>query len=369
MAEAEVKSKKRKVIKEGNFTPDDLRALVNKNFGEGTMKLGSDPSLEIKRLPTGLLVVDEALRGGLAMGRTVEIYGGSSIGKTTFAYMVMAAAQAAGMEAAYVDGEKTFNAPYAAHQGVDIDKLHYHEQVHGPRCIDFMETLIRSKLFGVIVLDSTSSLLPLEELETDMEASSYGMQQAKLMSKAMRKLTAANENGGCIVIFINQLRDNVGVTFGKKTTTSGGRAMSFYASTRLEFSLLETVRGKGTTINPTTGELKSGDKQDVIGHRVQVTIEKDKTGARPKEKTTTFFDYRIGKFDPIEDLIYLGLLYGLIEKKGNSWWVDGYEKKKQTYRKQFKKWLRKHPEVCDELEERLRASFESPTEFAGVEDD
>lgn len=370
MAEAATTKKKRKVIKEGSLSPDDLRAIINKNFGEGTIKKGSDPSLLVKRVPTGSLVVDEALRGGLALGRTVEIYGPASAGKTAFAYGVMAVVQSLGLEAAYVDCEKTFNPAFAAHCGVDIETLHIHEQVHGARVVDFAETLIRSKLFGVIVIDSTSALLPIEELETDMEASSYGMQQAKLMSKAMRKLTAANENQGCLVIFINQLRDNVGVSFGKKTTTSGGRAMAFYASTRLEFAIIETLRGKGSTVNPDTGEIKSGDKTAVTGHRLQITVEKDKTGAQPKEKTTTVFDYRTGRFDKIEDLIYLGLLYGLIEKKAQTWWVDGYESKKQVYRKQFKKWLRKHPDVCEELEARLRASFESPEEFAtDVEDE
>lgn len=368
MAE-EAKTKKRKVIREGALTADDLRKLVNKNFGEGTVKRGSDPSLAVKRIPTGNLAIDEAMRGGLALGRTIEVYGTAGAGKTAFCYQVMAAVQQAGLEAAYVDCEKTFNPAFAEHQGVDTEALHLHEQVHGARVIDFVETLIRSRLFGVVVVDSTSSLLPIEELETDMEASSYGMQQAKLMSKAMRKLTAANENQGCIVIFINQLRDNVGVSFGKKTTTSGGRAMSFYASTRLEFAIVETLRGKGSTVNPVTGEIKEGDKTAVIGHRLQVTIEKDKTGARPKEKTTMTFDYRTGKFDHLEDLIYLGLLYGLVEKKGNSWWVDGHEGKKQVYRKQFKKWLRKHPDVCDELEGRLRESFEAPEDYATDEDE
>lgn len=343
------------------LSASDLKAALNKHFGEGTIKSGSDPDIAVSRCPTGVLSVDEITRGGLPFGRTVEIYGPPSAGKTAFCYHVMAQAQMMGREAAYIDCEKTFSPKFAEHIGVDIERLQIHEQVHGPRVIDVVEAMIRSRLFGVIVVDSTSALLPIEDLETDMEKSSYGMQQAKLMSKALRKLTAANINGseGTLVVFLNQIRDAIGVTYGKKTTTSGGRAMGFYASTRLEFSFQETIKGKGLNVNPTTGEVKSEDTKGIVGHRLGVTIDKDKTGLRPKEKTTCVFDYRLGDFDPVEDLIYVGIMYRLIERSGNSWWVVGYEKDKKVHRKAFKKWLRKSHDVQEELELKIRGSFPS----------
>lgn len=361
-------ARKKRVVAE-TFTTEDLKKAIDKQFGEGTMRFGSDPELEIQRMSTGVLAVDEIMRGGLPRGRHVEIFGSSSIGKTSLSYYIMAAAQLRGEEVAYVDAEKTFNAKLASHCGVDLDRMAYHEQVHGPRCVDFVETLVQSRLYSVVVVDSISALVPLEDVTTGMEASSYGMQQAKMMSKALRKLTAANTFNGTTIVWINQTRDNVGVSFGKKTTTSGGRAMGFYATTRIEMSKLETLTKKGQQVDPSTGEIKSKDRVP-YGHRIQVRIEKEKSGARPLETTTIVFDYEQGKFDEIEDLIYLGVLYGLVHKKNNTWWIDGYEKKKVgTGRKGFKKFLRKHPDLAQELRGWIIDSIEEPTEFASPDDD
>lgn len=359
-------TKKRKgKAKVESLTPEALQTIINQRFGAGTMLMASDPSLEIVRIPSGVWSVDAVLGGGFPRNRFVEVYGSASVGKTYLALMLIASAQKLGLRCAFVDVEKTFDPIFAAACGVDLEKLAFHQQVHGARVVDFMETLLRSKLYDVIVMDSIASLLPLPEYENDMEAGSYGMEQAKLMSKALRKLTAANSQ--TVMFFINQTREAVGVMFGSKTLAPGGRAMSHYAGIRIEMVRTESLKRKGRSVDHKTGEIK--DNTDVVfGHRVLVRVPKDKTGgiALPNAETTFVFNYEKSRHDHLEDLIFLGSLYGLVyqKKKGKAtvWWLEDYEDEAQTGRNRFKKWLRKNRAVREEMEEILRDKISEDSE-------
>lgn len=345
-AKKAVKKKASKAI-----TPKELQKAINKQFGEGTMKMASDPDLVIERIPTGILSVDFITSGGLPRGRHIELFGSANAGKTYTALRFIAEAQRRGLRAAFVDVEKSFDPLFAEHAGVDLSKLAFHHQKHGNQVVDFIETLLRSKLYDVIVLDSIAALLPKSELENDMEAGSYGAEQAKLMSKALRKLTTANEK--TVLVYINQTREAIGVMFGKRTRTSGGVAMWFYAGTRIEMVKTESIKRSARQIDPSNGSEKVSDI--VVGHRVLVRIEKDKTGgSRPYEQTSFTFNYEKSEIDHLEDLIYLGRVTGLIHKTGDKWWVDGYEDEKQHGRPRFKKWLRRNRAVAEELEEMIR---------------
>lgn len=339
------------------LTPKQLAALMNKRFGEGTMRMASDPSLEIIRLPSGILTVDALIGGGFPRNRHSELFGGASVGKSYLAQKIIATVQEMGGRGAWVDTEKTLDPQFAAACGIDLDELAYHEQEHGPKCVNAMETWLRSELYDVIVCDSISALLPLYEFENELGAGSMGMEQAKLMSAALRKLTAANKSTA--MIWINQTRESVGaLVFGKKTTTSGGRSMGHYAGVRLELVKIETLKKKGRKVNPKTGVID--ENADVpYGHRVLVKGAKDKTGGlyRPDDETSFVFDYETSSHDPIEDLIYLGLVYDYIGRKGDDWWVEDYEKQKKNGRARFKRWLVDHPEVCEELEGWIRAEL------------
>jgi recombination protein RecA len=337
------------------LSPLALKNAINKRW-PGAMVMASDPTLVIERLPTGVLTVDALLGGGFPRNRFAEIYGSASVGKTYLVLKMIATCQKMGLRCAWVDVEKTFDPVFAAAIGVDLDELAFHTQVHGARCVDFMETLLRSGQYDVIAMDSIASLLPLAEYENDMEAGSYGMEQAKLMSKALRKLTAANSRTA--MIFINQTRENVGVMFGSKTLAPGGKAMGHYAGIRLELVRTENLKRKGKVPDKKTGEIKEGDV--VFGHRVLVKAAKDKTGSilRPGDETTFVFNYEKARHDHVEDLIYLGRVHGLIKTKktGNTerWWVDGYDDESVVGRPKFKTWLRKNRAVREELEENIR---------------
>lgn len=338
------------------LTPESLQKLINKRWGPGTLKMASDPSLRIERLPSGILSVDDMIGGGFARGRHAEIFGSANVGKNYLVYSLIAKTQEDGGRCFFADVENTFDPIFAKTVGVDIDNLGIHEQLHGPRVIDVTETMLRSGLYDVMVIDSIATLLPMADYENDMEAGSYGMEQAKLMSKALRKLTAANQR--TVLVFLNQTRENIGVSFGKKTITSGGRAMAFYAGLRLELVRTENLKKKGKIVDQKTGEIKDGEV--VYGHRVLVRGEKDKTGGlvRPLDETTFVFNYEKGRHDSIEDLLYLGRKYGLIGMKKPSsgaatWWVDGYEDEKKVGRPAFKKWLRRNRAICEELEEQI----------------
>lgn len=344
-----------KKIKVESLSPSAVRDLINKKYGEGTMKFGNDPSLQIERIPSGILSVDYLLSGGFTRGRHTELFGSAGIGKTAVAYRLMASAQALGENVGYIDAESTFDPDFASHLGVDVETMAYHRQVNANRVVDFAEVLLRSDSFGVLCIDSIAALTPLIEIESDYETTgSMGMEQAKLMSKALRKLTTANNK--TVILWINQTRESVGGVFAKKSITSGGRAMGFYAGTRIEFVRTETIKKKGPVINPSKGSETESDI--AVGHRVLLRVEKDKTGsASPFDQSTFVFNYELSNIDPIEDLFYVGRVAGLVHKSGSDksekFWVDGYEEEKQAGRTRFIRWLRKNKAIAEELEERI----------------
>lgn len=346
-----VQQKKRKMPRAKQPTKPtalQIQKIINKQYPD-SMMLGNDPSLQIEHLPTGILALDNLIQG-FARGRHVEIYGDFQVGKTALVLRFIAECQRKGLSCSFKDIEGTFDPSFARHLGVDLKKLHIpkHKQ-NANRTIDIVETELRSAAFDVIAIDSIAALLPLSEETTKIEATSMGTAQAKLMSQALRKLTAANER--TVLIYINQTREAIGSIF-KKRITSGGLAMGFYAGTRLEISRIEGIKRTKTKINPKTGaEMKA---PVMVGHRLLVRVEKDKTGmARPYDETTLVFSYELSDFDPIEDLMYVGRTNGLIHIKGKYWILNGYEDEKMLGRSAFKNWLRKNQIVAEELTERL----------------
>lgn len=321
----------------------------------GALIKASDPSLRIEHLPTGILSID-CIIGGFARGRHIEIYGGYNVGKTFTTYRFIATSQASGLRCAFLDVEGTFDPAFAEHAGVDLEALEFpgseeEGRPNGNRLVNIMEALLRSEEYDVVVLDSIAALLPKAEEEMDMESGTMGTHQARLMSAALRRLTAANRNTVCV--YINQTRESIGSVFAKRAVTSGGRAMGFYAGTRLEMVRTETIKRAAKTIDHKTSKEKAGEV--VKGHRVLVRVEKDKTGKVKQSAETTFvFDYDASDIDPIEDLVYLGRRFGLVKVSGDSWCVIDYEDEKSSGRKRFVKWLRRNRAVAEELEERIR---------------
>lgn len=348
------------------LTPQQIQQEINRKW-PGAMKFASDEEFKITRIPCGILSLDVRLGGGFPRGRHIETYGSFNVGKTYVLYRLIASAQSRGMLCAFVDVEGTFDPSFAASCGVDLAALAIHRQEHGNRVIDFVETLLRSGLYAVIGIDSIAALLPQAELESDMEEVTYGTAQAKLMSKGLRKLTAANKT--TVLYFINQTREAVGGSaFAKKTVTSGGKAMGYYAGVRLELVRTESIKANARRIKPENGEWQKVKR--VKGHRVLVRVEKDKTGgAKTFAETTFVFDYDIGGADHIEDLIYLGRIAGFIHKRNATWWLEDYEDEKQAGRGKFKKWLRKNRAVAEELTQMIIDHFEGSEESESDEED
>lgn len=347
---------KKKGSKKGivQLSAEGFMAAVNKEFGPGTMKMASDPSLRITRIPTGILSLDYLLGGGFPRNRYVEIYGSAHVGKTYIALTYIATAQALGLRCCWVECENTWDPVFAEACGVDLAKLGFHEQRHANQVVDFMETLLYSRMWDVIVLDSIASLLPEPELNTSMSAGSMGMEQAKMLSKAFRKLTTALK-GGTSMILLNQQRDAIGVTYGKKTTEPGGRAIKHYTGIRLEVVRTENLTKPGKSIDIKNNKQK--DSKLVVGHRILLRVQKDKTGgAKPYDESTMVFSYTKGRHEHLEDLIYLGRVYDLIGvNTTDKWWAMGYEDEMVHGRPAFKKWLRKNRAVREELEEKIIA--------------
>jgi len=334
-------------------TPEAVRKLVNEQF-PGSLKFASDPEFRITRLPSGLLAVDDALGGGFPRGRHTEIYGDFHACKTCIALHLIAHTQRTIKgNCAYVDAERTFSGPWARHIGCKTKKLDIFSQKRsGNECFDFMELLLRSGVYDVIVLDSIASLLTEAERDASMKDGTYGTEQAKMMSKALRKLTTAN-TGKTALVFINQTREAIGIMFGDKTITSGGKAMGFYAGLRIQLSRSEKIKANAKQIDPKSGN--EGVKEAAIGHRVSMTIRKDKTGgAKPESKSTFVFNYDLKDIDPIEDLIYVGRRHALVHKSGDHWWVEGYADERQNGRKKFKAWLTKNVAVQEDLTEMIK---------------
>lgn len=323
---------------------DAAIAKLEKDFGKGTvMKLG-DPGAQVavETIPTGSLSLDLALGlGGVPRGRIVEVYGPESSGKTTVALHMIAEVQKRGGIAGFIDAEHALDPTYAKNIGVDIDELYISQPDSGDQALEITETMVRSGALDIIVVDSVAALVPKQEIEGDMGDSHVGL-QARLMSQALRKLTPVISKSNCVVIFINQLREKVGVMFGNPETTTGGRALKFYASVRMDVRRIETLKQSG----------------EMVGNRTRVKVVKNKIAPPFKEAE---FDIMFGKGISKEgDILDLAVGLNLVSKSG-SWFAYNGEKIGQG-RENAKKYLSEHLEVMEELEEKIRAHYHIGTE-------
>jgi recombination protein RecA len=312
---------------------------IEKQYGKGAiMRMGGTGALgPIAIIPTGSLELDLALGvGGVPRGRVVEIFGPESSGKTTLALHVISEAQKRGGQAAFVDAEHALDASYAKKLGVNIDDLLISQPDTGEQALEITEVLVRSGALDVIVIDSVAALVPRAEIDGEMGDSMPGL-QARLMSQAMRKLTAAISKSRTCVVFINQMREKIGVMFGNPETTTGGRALKFYASVRLDIRRIAA--------------LKDGD--EVIGSRVKVKVVKNKVAPPFREAE---FDVIYGEgMSRLGSLVDLGVTYKIIEKSG-TWYACGSERIGQG-RENAKRFLQENPALADEVEQKLRAAM------------
>jgi recombination protein RecA len=316
---------------------DAALAQIERAFGKGSiMKLGQREALEIEAISTGSLGLDIALGiGGLPKGRIVEIYGPESSGKTTLALHVVAEAQKKGGACAFVDAEHALDPAYAKKLGVDIDNLLISQPDAGEQALEIADTLVRSGAIDVLVIDSVAALVPKAELEGEMGDSLPGL-QARLMSQALRKLTASISKSNTLVIFINQIRMKIGVMFGSPETTTGGNALKFYASVRLDIRRI--------------GALK--DKDEVVGNATRVKVVKNKVA--PPFKVVEF-DIMYGEgVSKVGELIDLGEKAGVVEKSGSWYSYDG--QRIGQGRENAKNFLKNNPEVAQTIENKVRAN-------------
>ena len=321
---------------------DKLKALdaaiaqIEKQYGKGSvMKLGDNTAnMNVEAIPTGSLSLDIALGlGGLPKGRVIEIYGPESSGKTTVALHCVAEAQKRGGIAGFIDAEHALDPVYAKAIGVDIDNLYISQPDCGEQALEITETMVRSGAVDIVVVDSVAALVPKAEIDGDMGDSLVGL-QASLMSEALRKLTGVISKSNCIVIFINQLREKVGIMFGNPETTTGGRALKFYSSVRLDVRRVESLKQAG----------------EVIGNHVRVKIVKNKVAPPFREAE---FDIMFGKGISKEgDILDLAANSGIITKSG-AWYAYEGEKIGQG-RENSKNYLRENPEFCDMIEAKVR---------------
>lgn len=315
---------------------DAAIAKLEKDFGKGTvMKLG-DPAAQVsvETIPTGSLSLDIALGlGGVPRGRVVEIYGPESSGKTTVALHMVAEVQKRGGIAGFIDAEHALDPVYAKNIGVDIDNLYISQPDNGEQALEITETMVRSGAVDIVIVDSVAALVPKAEIDGDMGDSHVGL-QARLMSQALRKLTAIISKTNCIVIFINQLREKVGVMFGNPETTTGGRALKFYSSVRLDVRRTESLKQSG----------------EVIGNHVRVKVVKNKIAPPFKEAE---FDIMFGKGISREgDVLDLAADANIVEKSG-SWYAYKGAKIGQG-RENAKTYLAQNPLICEEIENQVR---------------
>ena len=318
---------------------DAAIAKLEKDFGKGTVMRLGDPSAQVavETIPTGSLSLDLALGlGGVPKGRIVEIYGPDSSGKTTVALHMIAEVQKRGGIAGFIDAEHALDPVYAKNIGVDIDELYISQPDSGDQALEITETMVRSGAMDIIVVDSVAALVPKQEIEGDMGDSHVGL-QARLMSQALRKLTPVISKSNCVVIFINQLREKVGVMFGNPETTTGGRALKFYSSVRMDVRRIETLKQSG----------------EMVGNRTRVKIVKNKIAPPFKEAE---FDIMFGKGISKEgDILDLAVKCDLVSKSG-AWFAYNGDKIGQG-RENAKTYLSEHPEIMEELEQNIRAHY------------
>ena len=328
---------------------DAALSQIERAFGKGSiMRLGQNPNVDIEAISTGSLGIDIALGiGGLPKGRIIEIYGPESSGKTTLALSVIAQSQKKGGTCAFIDAEHALDPSYAKKIGVDIDNLLISQPDAGEQALEIADTLVRSGAIDVLVVDSVAALVPKAELEGEMGDSHMGL-QARLMSQALRKLTSTVSRSNTLIIFINQIRMKIGVMFGNPETTTGGNALKFYASVRIDIRRIGSIK----------------DKEDVIGSQTRVKIVKNKVA--PPFKVIDF-DIMYGEgISKTGELIDLGIKAGLVEKAG-AWFSYKGEKLGQG-RENAKLFLKDHPEIAEEIENKIRSDAgHLTTEMTGEE--
>lgn len=325
---------------------DAAIAKIEKDYGKGSiMKLGdSAANMNVETVPTGCLSLDLALGvGGVPKGRIIEIYGPESSGKTTVALHMVAAVQKQGGIAGFIDAEHALDPVYAKNIGVDIDNLYISQPDNGEQALEITETMVRSGAVDIVIVDSVAALVPKAEIDGDMGDSHVGL-QARLMSQALRKLTAVISKSNCIVIFINQLREKVGVMFGNPETTTGGRALKFYSSVRMDVRRIETLKQGG----------------EFIGNRVRVKVVKNKVAPPFKEAE---FDIMFGQGISREgDILDIAAELGIVNKSG-AWYAYNGEKIGQG-RENAKQYLKENELICEEVEAKVREHFKPTAENA-----
>jgi len=314
---------------------DSALSQIERQFGKGSiMRLGQRDAVSVPAIPTGSIAVDYAIGvGGFPRGRVVEVYGPESSGKTTLALSVVGQAQRRSGVAAFIDAEHALDAEYAKKLGVDIDNLLVSQPDSGEQALEIAEMLVRSNAIDVVVIDSVAALVPRAELEGEMGDSHVGL-QARLMSQALRKLTAIVAKSKTCLVFINQIREKIGVMFGSPETTSGGRALKFYSSVRIDIRRIASI--------------KDGD--EVTGSRVRVKVVKNKVAA-PFRQAEFDIDYGEG-ISRVGELLDLGVDHKIVTKSG-AWYSYGEVRVGQG-RENSKQFLRENPDLADEIEEKLR---------------
>ena len=311
---------------------------IEKQFGKGSvMKLGDYTAMSVEAIPTGALSLDVALGiGGIPRGRIIEVYGPESSGKTTLTLHMIAEAQKMGGEAAFIDAEHALDPVYAKHLGVDIDNLIVAQPDTGEQALEIAEALVRSGALDIIVVDSVAALVPKAEIDGDMGDSHIGL-QARLMSQALRKLAGAINKSKCVIVFINQLREKVGIMFGSPETTTGGRALKYYSSVRLDIRKIENLKQDG----------------EVVGNRARVKVVKNKVAPPFREAE---FDIMYGKGISKEgNIVDLAVNLDIIEKSGSWFSYDGT--RIGQGRENVKKFLIENPDIMKEVETKIRDNF------------
>jgi len=336
------KSEKAAAAETERYTSDRQKALdaalsqIEKQFGKGAvMRLGENSAnMNVETIPTGSLSLDIALGlGGIPKGRVIEIYGPESSGKTTVALHMVAEVQKRGGIAGFIDAEHALDPVYAKNIGVDIDNLYISQPDNGEQALEICETMVRSGAVDIVIVDSVAALVPKAEIDGDMGDAHVGL-QARLMSQALRKLTGVISKTNCVVIFINQLREKVGIMFGNPETTTGGRALKFYASVRLDVRRIEAIRAQG----------------EVIGNRTRIKVVKNKVAPPFKEAE---FDIMFGKgISRSGDILDLAADAGVVNKSG-AWYAYEGEKIGQG-RENTKTYLEEHPDLMAEIEQKVR---------------